>query len=84
MSRRFAKEDAWRKHPSLQVGVRNMLPGFGRAVKIFAVYVVLEKAYDLYKTPISGVTIDLNSVRWVRTEIGKPPALERSEHHHHH
>ena len=75
---RFRGEDAWREHPSLQVGFKGMFPNFGRAVRIFAVLFVVEKTYQLMTTPIdSESSYDTKRVKFGEREVGKKPELLR-------
>lgn len=40
----FRASEAWRRHPMLKVGLRNVFPGFGLGLAAFVVYVAGETA----------------------------------------
>jgi NADH-ubiquinone oxidoreductase B12 subunit family len=81
----FRRQDAWRQHPLLTNGIKDAFPGFTRAVKIFAVYVVAEQVYKLARTPIDDAHHHDDARQWKRSGLGQAPTLEKShgeEHHH--
>jgi len=78
----FRRQEAWRQHPLLTNGMKDAFPGFKRAVKIFAAYLVAEQIYKLASTPIEDHHEYGHGVEFKRTAKGRAPELERSHGHH--
>jgi NADH-ubiquinone oxidoreductase B12 subunit family len=83
----FRRQDMWRSHPLLTNGMKDAFPGFKRAVKIFAVYIVAEQIYKLATTPIGGHDDGHRhhgSYEWKKQGLGQPPQLAKADHEEHH